>query len=143
MIQIKSREKISLLNKKLQLYITCFNQRSFNNFLNNLMDKNQTTSLILNHFFGCNLSSRCSNKECYPTLDISFFKSLIWTRFCTLNLIQNIQNTVRDSNSQVWIHMGVLGLTFFHFFHNCMCAWLLKHYFNPLPFLCYNFGHKL
>ncbi len=130
------------MNKNLHLYITCFNQWSFNNFLDNLMDKNQTTSLILNQFFGHNLSSRSSNKECYPTLDIPLFKSLIWTRFCTLNLIQNIQNTMGFQFPSLSPH-GSVGTHFLSFFHNCMCAWLLKHYFNPLPFLCFNFGHKL
>jgi hypothetical protein len=111
----KMKGKKLALNKYLQLYIACFNQRSYNNFLDILMDKNQTTSLIFKHSFGRNLCYRSSNREFYPTLDIPLFKSLIWTRFCALNLFQ-IFKTPWDSNSQVWIYMGMLGLIFFHFF---------------------------
>jgi hypothetical protein len=115
----KIKGKKLALNKYLQLYITCFNQRSFNNFLDILMDKNQTTSLILNHSFGRNLCSRSSNRECYPTLDIPFFKSLIWTRFCALNLIQNIQNTMGFQFPSLNPH-GSVGTHFLSFFHTCM-----------------------
>jgi hypothetical protein len=117
-INSNSKKKIAL-NKYLQLYITCFNQRSFNNFLDILMDKNQTTSLILNHSFGHNLCSRSSNKECYLTLDIPLFKSLIWTRFRALNLIPNIRNTMGFQFPSLNPHGNVMT-HFLSFFHNFM-----------------------
>jgi hypothetical protein len=58
-------------------------------------------------FFGHNLCFRSSNKKCNPTLNILLFKSLIWTRFCALKLIPNIQIIIRFQFPSLNSHVSV------------------------------------
>jgi len=84
------------------------------------MDGSQIISSIPNLFLAITCVLDLQTRKCNPTLNILLFKSLIWTRFCALNLIPNIQNIIRFQFSSLnsYVSVGTHFLALFQKHNN-------------------------